>query len=347
MRAVLRVLVVTVAAALPLSGCGAPSQYGAGPPATPSGNAGQRGTGAYDYLYVTEPTINQLEILDPTYKVVKTITTGLSRPVGDYVDSKGNLYVANQNSNSCAGGGNVVEYAHGSTSPTYTYSSGLVCPLFVGADASGNVFAYDYEYGGLSNELVEFAQGQNTPINSWSTCNTGTYAFCYGPTGLTMGPAGTVLLSMYGAVHGSLGTFWVVDEVFYQQKSNNQYYATGYTGPAGGVAIDKKLNILAGAEPIPPSGSGGARPQSGPGGWTVVKTPRKKGTDFHLVNLKYQGFTFVNSLALSSDQKTLFVDDFGGKTVTLLSYPKGKFVKSLGTANGLTDPGSAALGPSP
>ncbi len=341
----LRILGVAAAATLLLAGC-ASTQGAPGLPGTPSGaSTGHRAGGAYTYLYVTDPTINQLEILDPTYKLVETITNGLSRPVGDYVDSKGNLYVANQNSSSCAGGGNVVEYAHGSTSPTYTYSSGLVCPLFVGADSSGNVFVYDYEYGGLSNVLIEYAQGKNTPINSWNTCNTGTYAFCYGPTGLSMGPAGTVLLTMYGAVHGSLGTGWVVDEVFYQQKSNNQYYATGYNGPAGGVAMDKKYNILTGANPVPPSGS--AQPPSGPGGWTVVKTPRKHGTDFHLVNLKYAGFTFVNSLTLSADQKTLFVDDFGGSNVTVLSYPKGKFVKSLGKANGLTDPGSVALGPAP
>ena len=64
---------------------------------------------SYTYLYVTDPKVNQLEVLDPSYNLVKTYT-GLNTPVGDYVDPKGNLYVANEGT--CAGTGNVVEYAH-------------------------------------------------------------------------------------------------------------------------------------------------------------------------------------------------------------------------------------------
>ncbi len=80
----------------------------------------------YVPVCMTDPKVNQLEVLDPSYNLVKTYT-GLNTPVGDYVDPKGNLYVANEGT--CAGTGNVVEYAHGSASPTYTYSAGLNLPL--------------------------------------------------------------------------------------------------------------------------------------------------------------------------------------------------------------------------
>ena len=77
------------------------------------------------------------------------------------------------------------------------------------------------------------------------------FAFCY-PTGLALNGAGHVFLTMYGAVHGSLNSYWVVDEVLYQLKSNNQVYVTGDNGPAGGLALDSNHNILVGANPVPP-----------------------------------------------------------------------------------------------
>ncbi len=333
--------------ALVLSGCGglAPgaSALPGGAAANPPGGS-SRHPGAANYLYVTDPKVNALKVLDSSYTVVKTITSGLSDPVGDWVDANGNIYVAN--ANNCSGGGNVVEYAHGSTSPTFTYSSGLICPLYVAVDGSGNVFTFDYG-SGSGNYLVEYPQGQNTPVATWNTCNTGFYAFCY-PTGIAMGPAGssTVYLAMYGAVHGSLNLFWVADEVLYQFKSNNQVYVTGYNGPGGGVALDTKGNILVGAYPVPKSGSGGAA-RAPSGLWGIVKTKHKRGTESNLVNLKYKGFGFVSALALTSDQKTLYVADYGGATLTVLSYPKGKFVRAIGASNGLTDPDGVALGPAP
>jgi hypothetical protein len=295
---------------------------------------------SYTYLYVTDPLVDELEILNPVDTIVKTITTGLHAPLGDFVDAKGNLYVAN--TNNCSGG-NVVEYAHGSTSPSYTYTSGIVCPMYAGADGSGHVFVFD-DGNGAGNYLLEFDQKKNAPIARWNTCNSGTFAFCY-PTGLALGGAGHVFLTMYGAVRGSLNSSWVVDEVLYQLKSNNQTYVTGYEGPAGGLALDSKHNILVGANPVPPSER--ARPAIGT--WGIVKSPYPygHGSDYHPSNLDYVGFTYVSALALSADQKTLFVADYGGGTLTLLTYPDGKFIKSLGIVNGLTDPDGVALGPAP
>lgn len=338
----LRVLVLGFAAALGLlTGC---SSHSAGTAALPSvGKAGPKKVSApYSYLYVTDPKVTQLEVLDPSYKIVETITKGLSEPVGDFVDTQGNLYVANENK--CSGG-YVSEYALGSTSPTFTYSQGLNCPLYVGADSSGHVFVFDNGHGTLSMFLAEFNQGSNQQIATWTTCNTGYYAFCDAPSGLTVGPSNSLFLTLYGAVHGSLGTYWVVDEILFNYK-NEQLYIKGGGGAGGGTGIDKKLNVLVGAAPVSGSGGGG-RKASGNGPWGIVKSPLHCGTECSYSNLKFKGFTFVSEMALSANQKTLYVADYGGSTLTLLSYPKGKFIKALGKANGLTDPDGVALGPKP
>ncbi len=334
---------LSVWAALATGCAGAPQGSPAVPSSTntqsvsaPLSRAAAAAHAPYTYLYVTDPRVGKLQVLDPSYDVVETITNGLSDPVGDFVDAKGDLYVANENN--CSGG-NVVEYAPGGTSPRFTYTNGLVCPLYVGADSGGHVFVFDY---GNGNKLVEFPQGKNKPIKSWSTCNSGYYAFCY-PTGLAVGPSSTVFLTMYGAIHGSLSYNWVVDEVF-DKLSNTQLYVTGYVGPAGGCVLDKNRNILVGANPVPKGG--GARPATGT--WGIVKTKYPYGgSDNTPVNLHYVGLSFVSELALSADQKTLYVADYGGSTLTVLTYPKGNFVTSLGSANGLTDPDGVALGPAP
>ena len=107
------------------------------------------------YLYVTDLGSNQVEVFNSQYQLVRTISQGLNVPVGDLIDRKGNLYVANTPGNYCSGG-NVQEYAPGATSPTFTYSAGLSCPLAVATDEKGHVYIYD----GLSYVNV-FERGRN------------------------------------------------------------------------------------------------------------------------------------------------------------------------------------------
>ncbi len=72
------------------------------------------------------------------------------------------------------------------------------------------------------------------------------------------------------------------------------------------------------------------------------------GSDWCPFDLGYSGLTAVTGLALSSDQKLLYVADYGGATLTVFSYPTGTLLgSSLGSANGLTDPKGVAIGPAP
>ena len=324
-----------------LAGCASQSQGTTALPAAGNGSQ-KRAASTYTYLYVTDPKVGKLEVLDPSYNIVETITNGLSNPVGDFVDSQGNLYVANEKN--CSGGGNVVEYPLSATSPSFTYTQGLICPMYVGADSKGHVFVFDYGYGTLSMFLAEFNQGSDQQIATWSTCNTGYYAFCDAPTGLAVGPNDSLFVTLYGAAHGSLNPFWVVDDILFNYK-NEQLYVAGNNGPGGGTAVDKKLNILVGAYPVP--GSGSLRRASGSGQWGIVKSPLHCGTECTYHNLKYKGFTFVSALALSANHKRLYVADYGGSTLTVLKYPSGAFVTALGAKNGLTDPDGVAIGPKP
>ena len=295
-----------------------------------------RAAATFDYLYVTDPNVNQLEVLDPSYKLVKTYATGLAKPVGDFVDGKSNLYVANEND--CVSG-NVVEYAHAATSPSFTYTADLSCPVYAGADKKGNVYVFDAGGGGTT--LYKFKQKTNKVMTSWDTCDKTLYTSCK-PEGLAIGTNGWVYLTIWGLLPGGKPSgYWVVDRV--DPKLNQQGYVPGSYGPAGGTAVDKKKGLLAGAYPV-----GGCGRSRLTGNETIIDLPYPyRGSDWCPRDLGYTGFTAVTGLAPSSDQKSLYVADYGGAALTVLSYPSGTFVKSLGSAYGLTDPEGVAIGPAP
>jgi hypothetical protein len=122
---------------------------------------------------------------------------------------------------------------------------------------------------------------------------------------------------------------------------SQQGYLTGWYNPAGGTAVDQHLNVLTGAYPA--SCGGGMAP----GNETIVQFPYPyHGSDW-CPNFLGSGFTAVSGLALSLDQSLLYVADYGAASVTVMSYPSGTLVTTLGIANGLTDPQGIAAGPAP
>jgi hypothetical protein len=109
--------------------------------------------GAKD-LFVSDFGTGAVEILaNKTWTNTGSISSGIDGPDGNWVDKKGNLYVANY------AGADITEYAKGSSSPKSTYS-GVEDPVAVTTDPSGNVYEGDYEGGYVS----EFAQGSNSII---------------------------------------------------------------------------------------------------------------------------------------------------------------------------------------
>jgi hypothetical protein len=109
--------------------------------------------GAKD-LFVSDCCIGTgaVEILaNKTWTDTGSITSGIDGPDGNWVDEKGNFYVANYDA------ADITEYATGSSSPSSTYS-GVEDPVAVTTDSSGNVYEGDYEGG----YVTEFPQGSNS-----------------------------------------------------------------------------------------------------------------------------------------------------------------------------------------
>jgi hypothetical protein len=72
-------------------------------------------------LYAADANADVIKILSNTrYRQLGVITNGISHPIGESMDQRGNLYVAN-----LGGANDVTEYAPGGTSPLFTYSAGL------------------------------------------------------------------------------------------------------------------------------------------------------------------------------------------------------------------------------
>lgn len=97
----------------------------------------------------------------------KTYTDGLSAPVDVAVDHHGTLYVANLANAGGGGceqgsgpGGNVVEYASGSTTPTRIISDFPGCPNAVAVDAKANLYlTYTYypSSGFVESDVIKYA----------------------------------------------------------------------------------------------------------------------------------------------------------------------------------------------
>lgn len=81
------------------------------------------------------------------------ITTGISGPLGNFVDAHGTLYVANSSNNT------VTEYPRGSTSPSVTLSTGINAPTTVAVDRKGTVAVGEF----VNQEILEFPAGSSTP----------------------------------------------------------------------------------------------------------------------------------------------------------------------------------------
>ncbi|HVR47298.1 MAG TPA: hypothetical protein VMT95_11785 [Candidatus Binatia bacterium] len=151
-------------AAAALAGCagGSGSQSSpASPAALPALSAARYGwlspaTLTQKLVYVSDNTANAIEIY-PAGKnnpsPIGQITDGISAPLGNFVDEKGTLYVANH------GNSTVTEYPAGSTTPSVTLSTNINGPISVAADSAGDVAVGEF----AQQEILEFPAGSSSP----------------------------------------------------------------------------------------------------------------------------------------------------------------------------------------
>ena len=263
-------------------------------------------------LYVSNaisPKGNTVEVYDSgTYKHIGVITKGVRNAEGLWVDKAGNLYVAN------SGGGNVTEYAPGGTTPICTYSRKLVSPIDETTDDSGNVYVVDANHLQTPGYIDKYKQCDNTIAARYSIVTP--------PEGVAVDVQGDVFVS-YLTVAG--GAF---EEFKNGQTTPTELRARTSDSP-GGLRLDGKGDLI--------SDQQGA--QHKPGTIAVIAPPYKK------VTTLVTGLGNPFRLALNREQTLLFNVDTLNEKVSVYQYPSGKLLKTLGAADGVTNPGGVATSP--
>jgi hypothetical protein len=149
-------------AAATLTGCGSVLQAGTplASAATIAGSwmapAAKKNT---DLLYISDVGTNQVYVYSyPQGSLVGTLS-GFYAPVSECSDTGGNVYVTNTNAK------NVLEYAHGGSSPIATYADKGFLPVDCAVDpASGKLAVANYGPKGTNRgNLAIFAAGKTTP----------------------------------------------------------------------------------------------------------------------------------------------------------------------------------------
>ena len=113
-------------------------------------------------LFVSETGANSVNIYDlKNLQLVRSVTNGVSLPLGVAFDNNGVLYVVNQPE---GGSNTVTEYAPGAKTPEQTLTVGETAAIGVVVDSSGTVYV-DNDYPA---EMIEFAAGSQTPTKTFS-----------------------------------------------------------------------------------------------------------------------------------------------------------------------------------
>jgi DNA-binding beta-propeller fold protein YncE len=177
-------------------------------------------------IYVSDNSANAIVIYSQNQtnpSPVGMITNGIDGPLGNFVDAKGTLYVANSSNNT------VTEYPAGSTSPSVTLSSGINHPISVAADPSGDVAVGEFS----QNEILEFPAGGSTP--------TVTITLLTLPEALAFDKRGR----LYAAwnVSGSQ----LIGHVSRCEHMQDVCVDRGITqGESGGLALDRERDVILG-----------------------------------------------------------------------------------------------------
>ena len=145
-------------------------------------------------LYVADidgqPGLGQIHVYPASMnnpQQIRLITNGAGRPFGMFVDSKNNLFVANQTDKLPA---SVTEFKPGASSPFFTISNFKGMPQSVAVDATGNV--YVHESVGHEGFIEVFPPGKTSAAKSIDT-GVGGYAFDAGS--VAFDPKGNLIIA--------------------------------------------------------------------------------------------------------------------------------------------------------
>lgn len=257
-------------------------------------------------LYVGDLEGQAVKILkNKTYREMGAITSGIVNPNGMVLDRRGNLYVAN-----AGGTPSITEYAPNATSPSFTYSVGMVSSISVSVDAHGNV----YEADG-TGYARQYFQGVNSPV---AGC---TPSGATGVTGVAVDAANDVFV---GVITGGVN-FIAEYPGGFGDCSHEKVLTAPVVFPYG-MSIDKNDDLVV-------ADSGNAQVD-------VIDPPYSSVT-----RTIGAGFLEPTTVTLSRDNKLAFATDFQVHDVFVINYQTGAMITTLGSVYGLTFPTAAVDGP--
>jgi hypothetical protein len=204
--------------------------------------------------------------------------------------------------------GRGIEYAPNTTMPTFTYSAKLIDPVAVTTDAKRHVFVADYDDGGSSGTIPEYAQKSNKVAKQ---CLVGGAA-----EGVAVDKNGNVFASYNASTGGALVEF----------KGG----LTGCTGTnlgislkeAGGLVLDNNSDLVACDQLLLAI--------------DIIEPP------YSSVSSTITGFIDPFHVALNATNTLVFVADVAAKEVVVDKYPTGSSYAKLGSSRGLSDPAGVA-----
>jgi sugar lactone lactonase YvrE len=167
-------------------------------------------------------------------KLMQTITDGVPRPAGVWVDAAGVLYAVNVPGPSYQT--SLPEYKPDASSPFRTITDGIVNAGNVAVDTNGNVYVTGIRTQDASIFLEIYRKGQLSPSQTLTVPHTGLAA----PAGLAFDSTGALLVgeSLFAKVKGAV----------YRLVPGSQTFTNLGLGkaPGGAIALDGAGNLYAG-----------------------------------------------------------------------------------------------------
>jgi streptogramin lyase len=259
-------------------------------------------------LYVTDVFNQAVEIfayVDREWKRIGALTAGMNTPEGDWVDRNGNLYVVNSEAP------NVTEWVSGN--PTFTYSSGLTSPRAVTTDRYGAVYVADFR-----GNVIEYRQGSNSPA---VTCQVPSGAQA---RGIALDRHGNVFVTI---INLSQFTTNIVEyrHGLIDSNCNGTTLPVSFSSASNlnGIVVDPQGNLL-----VTETGLTSAVDIIAPPYTSVTGTLGS-------------GWAAPTNVTINRPGTEVYVTDVSSATVSVLSYPSGSTLATLGSANGLSLPWGA------
>ncbi|MGB8907336.1 MAG: hypothetical protein WCC84_01170 [Candidatus Cybelea sp.] len=247
--------VVAVAISTTLSACAA---GGNAPAGTPAAVGGSRVTGKpivpatvlpskakrskrvlFVSNFIGSIRIYSADIHDQKPPMLGQITQGATRPLGDWIDRKGILYVVNGEQYPTQA--NVEEYKRGASSPFRTITNGVLSPYAVAVEKDGTVYVNSIgelpSGGGTTGMVVVYPPGDLTPKLTITLPEAAEYGMSAG--GITLDKQGNVYVANFGDAD--------VSQFFKIAPGSSQATSLGLTGYGGdAIAIDGTGNLYTG-----------------------------------------------------------------------------------------------------